>query len=701
MPAGSKQEIKKKDEKVSKIMAQWVMEIVSELENNKISAGSMNAAIKKSGDKIITQLKDAGLNNRETQSQVSQVKGRVINEIKKERRKSMVGAAGKKEENGKEENGKISGESEFEKDLKLKLAGALREFYGGKIHLDSKLKLLKTTKSQVITAEHEGVSRRVILKEINPETFCDFAVMKIQKYTGIRYYKINTFEISEQNKKRNYAVIEKPRGRSVMMLRLCPFKIQDFEAQYFRELGKIVALVFICAIPDRNAENITGDKTGGTLNLTTCDFSDAFNYSLHSPIACAGNTLDANVSLFGKTAAHHKEDLKKGFIGAFNSAKDNRYRLLYHIREFSNNTKNFSAFNNIKRIITQDPALISGRLIAKSKVLKDDFEFVSEIIKAAVDAIEGKVSGNYVRKFRPLDKRGKPGGLIQLPKKGMLYIVADIQANVDNFLKVFKDNPKLINELSKGKSHLVITGDLIHSPSIEQESTTQLDLLETAMLLKAKFPDNFHFLLGNHCLGEILGNEMLLYKKGKLSEQQYFEKLIKEKYKDNYKKVHEGYVDFLKHLPLVVRTENGIIVSHTGPIHCWNIKDMNAGIEKFINIFLGGYGRNNKELYQMLWSRFGDSYVEEGRGHDNEDIKRFLSAMNAKVMVVGHTPARGYAVHEQQMVVDSEGAESGYLVVDLTDDDINIEKLKQDFRWFKKGSAHKKLDDLNYEIMQR
>lgn len=708
--------------KVSEIMSKWASEIISELkkEKTKISAGSISSKSKKSEKEIIRKLKAAGLPNKEIQSQVSQIRNIVIIELKKERKREKLrrerdmklkgmGLLGKpateKREYAQEKENPEESKKRFAFNQQLipKIEYAMHEIYGKSFNLSSKLELLTDERKQLITAEYQGKKYGVILKEYEPETFCEPAVNEVIKCIDAGNYEIRTFSIEEKDSEtRNYAVIEKVHGLTMGALMLKPVKIRGQESQYFRELGKIAALAYICAIPDRSMENIIVDKVEGNIKLTTYDFETAFDYARNPGIECAQNIIDLNTLFFGKIALYHVDSLKEGFVEALNSAKTKKFKITSITKEYAKVTKNASAVSGIKKIIYQDADTIFKRLRSKNSILKGDYAFVREITSAAVNAIEGKdFRGKYIRKFRPLDSRGKPGGLVQLPMKGKAYIIADLQGDLNNFLKIFEDNPRLIQELARGISYLIITGDLIHGNFVEDESTTQLDLLETVMLLKSKFPDNVHYLLGNHCLGEILGDEVMpIYKKGKISEQKYFEKLVKEKYGDEYKTIREGYVKFLKNLALMVRTKNGIIISHTGPLHGWDVKDMELSIDKFINIFIDGYCKENKELYQMLWSRFGERFIVAGKGYDHEDIEKFLSSMNAKVMVVGHTPCDGYMIHDKQMIVDSCGKIAGYLIVDLTDKNMNIEKLKEGFRRFKDGKSKKILYALNYEIMK-
>ncbi len=712
---------KEQNEKALQLINRFISEIVSDLMNNnaQISGREIAIACKKKEREVIKNLIAAGLPQNDVQVHVSQMRNKAAVELKKrekeegkekrkrEERTEEIREVLVREEKAVEKGGKeeITPELRFQKQLRIKLEHAMYEICGEKIDLSPELKInlpLKTP--MVITTMHQGSKREVILKEIHLKRFCDPTVVEVGKFIGLLEYKIKILDVEDQkNEIKNYAVIEKIQGRAVSTLKLHPFKTPVFEIQYFRELGKVMALSFICAIPDRTTDNIMYVRNINDIKIATYEFENAFSYLKHLSIACAQNTFNVNVSFFGRTIAKHKNDLREGFVGAFKLAENNKEEILGNIREFAKNTNNPIILNQVKKAITINPDEVFNQITSKSKEFKEDFEWVYEMLKNAISAVEGTGSdGVYKRKYRPLDSRGKPGGLVRIPKCGKLYLLNDLQGDVNLFLKFFEDNPKLISELANNTAYLVMAGDMIHAQTEAGESVTELDLLEAVMLLKTRFPNNVYYMLGNHCLGEILGDGILpIYKKGKTTEQKYFEKLIMEKYGDNYKKIHEGYIDFLKHLALIAITENGIIISHTGPIHGWNIKDTSESLEKFRNIFVNGYGKDNKDLYQMLWNRFGESFILDGIGYDSEDIEKFITAMKAKFMIVGHTPCRGYCFHGKQMVVDPYGNEGGYLIIDLTDESITTEKLKAGFRKFKEDKPEKKIWELHQEIMKK
>ena len=75
---------------------------------------------------------------------------------------------------------------------------------------------------------------------------------------------------------RHYAVIEKVPGKNIIALKMHPGRIKGLERQYLRELGKIIALTYVCAIPDRTSDNIIWNNPKYDIKLTTFDFAKSF-----------------------------------------------------------------------------------------------------------------------------------------------------------------------------------------------------------------------------------------------------------------------------------------------------------------------------------------------------------------------------------------------------------------------------------------
>lgn len=131
--------------------------------------------------------------------------------------------------------------------------------------------------------------------------------------------------------------------------------------------------------------------------------------------------------------------------------------------------------------------------------------------------------------YRPLDDKGEAGSLIELKKELPVIIVPDIHGRPDfikNILEYklsdevgFSSSMTVRKALEKQKVYVVCVGDAIHSELTKErwkkiheecekgnftsdlmmeEMEGNIHALSMIMRLKLEFPENFHFIKGNH-----------------------------------------------------------------------------------------------------------------------------------------------------------------------------------------------------------
>ena len=233
--------------------------------------------------------------------------------------------------------------------------------------------------------------------------------------------------------------------------------------------------------------------------------------------------------------------------------------------------------------------------------------------------------------------------LVELAKEGKAIVVTDLHGNFDDY-KRYMD----IWEKCKGNNiHFILTGDFIHAMGIKDDRS--IDILES---VKNKYEnsENFHVLLGNHEWSTI--SSVSVYKGG-LNQSQYFERLLQERFADCWRKKLEQYQNFFKKLPIAVKTDNKVFISHGGPPR--NIRS----IDDVVNIADEGYLGNDK-LSQILWNREED--------FSENDLSIFLRAVGCNAMIVGHTPVDGVKLlYDKQLIVSSSytTGKKAYVVLDL------------------------------------
>lgn len=134
---------------------------------------------------------------------------------------------------------------------------------------------------------------------------------------------------------------------------------------------------------------------------------------------------------------------------------------------------------------------------------------------------------------------------------GKLMIVSDLHGNGFDFRQVLKVYRQ---QKERGRAdYLVFLGDLIHAYPGKQKDES-LEMIEELMDLKANQPESDVIcLLGNH---EFVHIYHIPLQKGPLEFTSWFENRIR--------KNREAIIRFFMNMPFMIRTQGGILITHTG-----------------------------------------------------------------------------------------------------------------------------------------
>lgn len=235
------------------------------------------------------------------------------------------------------------------------------------------------------------------------------------------------------------------------------------------------------------------------------------------------------------------------------------------------------------------------------------------------------------------------GKLVELPKKGKAIVVTDIHGNLDDYdsyIDIWEEYRNLNN-------YFIITGDFIHAMGKKDDKS--VEILDSVKHYWEN-NENFYPLIGNNEWSTI--SNMSVYK-GNMNQSVNFKELLKERFGSSWEKKLEEYQKFFKKLPIAIRTDNKVFISHAGPPR--NIKTL----DEIINIVDHGY-INNDNLYQILWNREDD--------YTKEDLISFLRVVKCNAMIVGHTPVDGVKlINDKQLIVSSSYSQGKkeYIELDL------------------------------------
>jgi hypothetical protein len=253
-----------------------------------------------------------------------------------------------------------------------------------------------------------------------------------------------------------------------------------------------------------------------------------------------------------------------------------------------------------------------------------------------------------------------------------LVVIGDLHGNYDNLFNILKQG-NVLDGLKSGKTHLVLLGDVIDTMKLDELTSIQaqgdsLKALMLVMRLLTLFPQNVHYILGNHEIG-YLNSKFMAAKMGDngkpFNQTEFFEKYMKR----YYGKAFLGSIKrFFRTLPYIVRVNNEIILTHPGaPVGVAIPEDTLKKID--IN------DDAQEDLVANIVFRNGQ------RAFNANETSVFLFNTRCRMVISGHTPPRsgmaesyGFKVikegvigqaTDKQLIVSSYDSVPGYLDIDL------------------------------------
>ncbi len=216
---------------------------------------------------------------------------------------------------------------------------------------------------------------------------------------------------------------------------------------------------------------------------------------------------------------------------------------------------------------------------------------------------------------------GRQGNIIVITKElaDEVMVTGDLHGHRRNF--------NLINQIADldnhPRRHLVLQ-ELCHGGPTYVESSGCMShtILEDTALLKTRYPQRVHVILGNHELAELTDFPI---QKNKQLLNLLFRMGLQQMYGPATEKIRAAYLPFLQSCPLAVRLPHGVFVSHSIPENC-DTQPFDAGIfDRAINYteFF-----ENSGIFQLVW----------GRDFRRENARAFAKLIGARILINGHEP---------------------------------------------------------------
>lgn len=255
------------------------------------------------------------------------------------------------------------------------------------------------------------------------------------------------------------------------------------------------------------------------------------------------------------------------------------------------------------------------------------------------------------------EENGRVGSTINLPETGRLIITGDIHGNRNNFVKILK-----YADLENNPETHIIFQEIIHGgPMDENGGCLSFQLVAEAAQLKIKYPDQVHFIMGNHDTSVILETDVL--KGGKEMNAALFS-AMDACFQGKCDTVVLALKQFLFSQALAARTKTGLLISHSLPA------------DRFIDTFDSAVLDRDLQINDII--RPNSAYVLTwGRRHSQQCLDELAEMLRAKLFILGHQQQdEGYSqAGNNLLILASDHINGAILDIDLAKD-YNIDSLE-------------------------
>jgi Calcineurin-like phosphoesterase len=247
------------------------------------------------------------------------------------------------------------------------------------------------------------------------------------------------------------------------------------------------------------------------------------------------------------------------------------------------------------------------------------------------------------------DTPGRKGRVVTLADVDDIFATGDLHGNLANF-QAFRKRADLGNH---PRRHLVIQ-EVVHGPNRYSEGggDKSHQLLDLVAALKSQYPRQVHFLPGNHELGQLTGRAIL---KGDDNLNELFARGVTTAYGERASDVYAAYMDLIAAAPLMLRTPNRVVLTHSLPSALKFDRFRASDLERDT---VPEDMESNGSVHLLVW----------GRDTRAEHVHRFLETIDADLLITGHIPTdAGFIVpNDRQLILDSVGTPAGFCLFPTT-----------------------------------
>jgi hypothetical protein len=239
------------------------------------------------------------------------------------------------------------------------------------------------------------------------------------------------------------------------------------------------------------------------------------------------------------------------------------------------------------------------------------------------------------------------GSLLKFPNYGQLVVTGDLHGHQRNLQRI-----QTFCDLDHAPARHVILHELIHSEPEDLAATdaSHVVLLQAANW-KRQYPDQVHFIQGNHELAQLTNHE--ISKGGRIVTHDFYAG-VKDTYGDEGDDVYQALLEFVSTFPLAARTANRVFVSHSLPGHRDVARfDVSMFDRPLTDLDLSEGG----SVYPLLWGRY----------QNEQTLRDLAERLDVDLFICGHQPQEtGYDVrHERMLILASDHNHGVILPFDL------------------------------------
>ncbi|MEK9500536.1 metallophosphoesterase [Gaopeijia maritima] len=220
--------------------------------------------------------------------------------------------------------------------------------------------------------------------------------------------------------------------------------------------------------------------------------------------------------------------------------------------------------------------------------------------------------------WRPRNRDGEPGGLVELPDGILPIVVGDLHGRVDNLLTVLAEG-RALDALEDGRAALVLLGDVVHPEDGDLgDMTSSLLAHDVVVRLMLAFPGRIIHLRGNH---ESFSAEMT---KGGVAQGRLWKRRIIAERGDEMVDLMRRFYQLLPH----VAAGPGFVACHAGP------PTGSVSRRKLIELEPG-----SRMAHDLTWGRVRSP--RRPGGYTKRDVRALQKALGLpkpSVMIVSHNP---------------------------------------------------------------